>query len=82
MHHFFVDRNSADPALDDEIAGMDNDDDEPKSITRFLTLPTVMQWCNPHTKDPVVDFLKSVILTSDQYVAVAIQMQQAREEAL
>jgi hypothetical protein len=81
-HHFVVDRDSADLALDDEIAGMDNDGNEPESITRFLTLPTVTQWCNPRMKDPVVDFLKSVNLTSNQYIAVATQMQQEREEAL
>jgi hypothetical protein len=81
-HYIFVDRDSADPTLDDEIIGMDNDDDEPKSITRFLTLPIVMQRCNPRTKDPVVDFSKSIILTSDQYVAATTQMQQTREEAL
>jgi hypothetical protein len=74
-HHFFVDRDSIDHALDDEIAGMDNDGDEPESITRFLTLPIVTQDCNPRMKDPVVDFSKSVILTSDQYVAAATQMQ-------
>jgi hypothetical protein len=81
-HYFFMDRDSTDPILDNKIASMENDGDEPKSITCFLTLPTIMQQCNPRTKDPTVDFLKSVILTSDQYIAAATQMQQTREEAL
>jgi hypothetical protein len=38
--HFFVDRDLADPALDDEIADLENDNEQPDSIMRFLTLPS------------------------------------------
>ena len=80
--YFFVNRDSVDPVLNDEITGLDNDGNEPESITCFLTLPTITQRCNPHTKDPIVDFSKSVILTSDQYIAATTQMQQSQEEPL
>jgi hypothetical protein len=59
-----------------------DDVEHAQSITRFLTLPTVIQISNPRSKDLAVDFTKFVILTSDQYVAAATQLQQAREEAL
>jgi hypothetical protein len=39
--HFFVDKDFADPTLDDKIASLENDVQQPKSITHFLTLPTV-----------------------------------------
>jgi hypothetical protein len=50
-------------------------------MTRFLMLPTVTTRINPKKRDPIVNFAKSVILTSDQYVEAAHQMKIRREEA-
>jgi hypothetical protein len=73
--HFFVDMESSDPILVDEISGLADDVKHAQSITRFLTLPIVTQRSNPRNRDPVVDFTKSVILTSDQYLAATTQLQ-------
>jgi hypothetical protein len=46
--------------------------EHPESITQFLTLPTIIARANPrsHVTDLVVDFTKSIMLTSDAYLDV------------
>jgi hypothetical protein len=44
---------------------------EPQSLMKLLTLPTITTRIDSKEKDPIVNFAKSVILTSDQYISVA-----------
>ena len=79
--HYFIDVDNENPYLRDEAAGLDPAIMEPQSLTRFLTLPTVTARINPKKRDPIVNFAKSVILTSNQYIEAAHQMRTRREEA-
>jgi hypothetical protein len=76
IHHFLVDIDSFDPMLVEEAAGLDPTMSIPESITQFLTLPTITVRVNPQTRltDPVVDFTKSSILTSDGYLNAMQQL--------
>jgi hypothetical protein len=67
VHHFFVDIDSFDLVLAEEAIGLDPAVNAPESITQFLTLPTITARANPRRcfTDSVVDFTKSVILSSD-----------------
>jgi hypothetical protein len=80
VRHFFVDIESADPAVAQEAAGLDPIVSTPQSITHFLALPTITAKANPrrHCVDPVVDFMKSIMLTSDVYLDTVQQMQEKR----
>jgi hypothetical protein len=53
---------------------------EPPSITKFLTLPTIIAQINPKTKDPIVNFAKSLIFTSNQYSSVVQKMKCLKED--
>jgi hypothetical protein len=69
-HHFFVDIDSSGPLVAEEIVGLDPIVTNWESITQFLTLPTITTRANPRrrTTDPLVDFTRSVMLTSDVYL--------------
>jgi hypothetical protein len=54
--------------VDDKAAGLDPEVSLPKSITRFLTLLTITAKTSPRKQDSFVNFAKSIILTSDQYI--------------
>jgi hypothetical protein len=82
VQHFFVDHQSSNPEIDEDVGGLDPDVSHPNSITRFLNLPTVIECSKPNTKDPIVNFAKSVILTLDEYVAATTQLKEARETAI
>ena len=80
--HYFVAPNPADTgegAL--EIATIDNAKGEPDSITRFLTLPTIAARASSKRKDPLLDFTKSKILTSDEYLAAVQRLNDVKELA-
>jgi flagellar biosynthesis GTPase FlhF len=79
--HFFVNVDSTDPRVEEEAAGLDPEVAKPHSLTRFLTLPTVIARANPSKKDPIINFAKSIVLTFDQYVQAAMQLKCTREEA-
>ena len=80
--HFFVT-----PELGDceegaaQIASIDNAEGEPESITRFLTLPTITTRACSRSRDPLLDFTKSKILTSDEYTAAVERLNDAKESA-
>jgi hypothetical protein len=66
--HFFVDLDPGDPDAD-VIGGMDVDAaEEDRSIIKFLTLPTISARVSNKKRDPIVDFSKSIMLTSDAYI--------------
>ena len=82
VEHFFVDAGTSNPANAEEVVGLDPTISNPESITRFLTLPTITARA-PRRRliDPIVDFSKSVMLTSDSYVNAIEQLQEKKEEA-
>ena len=82
IEHFFVDADTSDPGNAEEVVGLHPTVSNPESITRFLTLPTsTARAPRQRLIDPMVDFSKSVMLTSDIYVSVVEQLQEKKEEA-
>ena len=79
--HFFVDADLTDPTIADEVVGLEQNADAVGSITQFLTLPTVAARINPRKRDPILDFSKSIMLTSEQYINAAAQMKEAKVTA-
>ena len=82
VEHFFVNANTSNPANAEEVVGLDPTINNPESITRFLTLPTITPRA-PRRRliDPIVDFSKSIMLTLDNYVSAVEQLQEKKEEA-
>jgi hypothetical protein len=81
VQHFFITSNAGDLEVADEIGGVDPAVDEPDSITRFLTLPTVTRQRHTKIRDPIFDFAQSKILTSEEYSTAADEMRLAKEMA-
>ena len=80
--HFFVAADPADISEEAlEIMSIDNVEGEPQSITRFLTLPTTTARASSRRRDPLLDFTKSIILTSDEYTAAVQRLNDAKELA-
>jgi hypothetical protein len=79
--HYFVTVDDTDPNIDEEAAGLNPAISKPQSSTRFLMLLTVTTRINPKRGDPLVNFKKSIILASDQYVEATYQIKYRREEA-
>jgi hypothetical protein len=64
------------------VGGMDVDaTEEDRSITRFLTLPTISARVSNKKRDPIVDFSKSILLKSEAYIHAAEQLKTRAEEA-
>ena len=83
IEHFFVAPDSEDPAVAEDVVRLDAEVPRPESITHFLTLPSVTERPNPRRRlDPIINFTKSVMLTSDQYVEAAEHVKQARADVL
>ena len=57
---------------------MDPNVENPESITKFLTLPPAMPRAMSRYRDSIMDFTKSVMLTSDEYVTTALEVRQTR----
>jgi hypothetical protein len=79
--HFFVDCDRNDQGLAEEIAGLDPAIEEVDSMTRFLTLPTVTKRSKPKFRDPILDFTKSHILTSEEFTNAMQRWKESRENA-
>jgi hypothetical protein len=79
-HHFFVDTDSSDVLVVEEAASLDPTITNPESITQFLMLSTITTRANPRrrTIDPLVDFTKSLMLTSDVYLDAVQQLQERK----
>jgi hypothetical protein len=69
--------------LTEEVASLDPTVSAPESITQFLILPTITARANPQRRltDPVVDFTKSIMLTSDGYLNAVQQLQERRNQS-
>ena len=65
----------------EEVLGLEVDPDGVESIMRFLTLPTVAQRVNVRHRDSIMDFSKSIMLTSDQYISAAAHVHEAKATA-
>lgn len=78
VQHFFVDADPSLPEAASEVVGFEADAAGEGSITQFLSLPTVAARVNRRSKDPIMDFSKSIMLTSDQYINAAAQLKEAK----
>jgi hypothetical protein len=81
VSHFFVNCDTADPEVFEELVGLDPTVGEPTSITRFLTLPIVTRQRHTRIRDPIFYFSQSKILTSDEYAIASAQLKYAKEMA-
>jgi hypothetical protein len=79
--HFFVDVDPLNPCGDDELVGLEAGGENAGSITRFLTLPTVAARANARHRDPIMDFSKSIMLTSNEYMAAAASVAESKANA-
>jgi hypothetical protein len=79
--HFFVHVDPNDPDVD-IVEEMDSDaGEENPSITKFLTLPTTSARVSNKKQDPIIEFTKSIMLTSDAYIQAVEQLKLRSEEA-
>ena len=78
MEHFFVVADLTDKIAVEEIAVVDLDVENPESITTFLTLPTATPRVTSRRHDPIIDFTKSVMLTSDEYITIVLEVRRTR----
>ena len=79
--HFFVDIEPCDRESYREAIDVDHPNRDLDSITTFLTLPTNTARIESKKKYPVINFSKSLILTSEQYITVVQEMKNSKEEA-
>ena len=79
--HFYVDADPADPNLAEDISAAKPKVQSLESITHFLTLPSIAPRMSQRHQDPIMDFTKSIILTSDEYIEAAAKLRQAKEDA-
>lgn len=76
---FLVNFHSVDPEVFELIGGFVPSIEEPTSIMRFLTLPTVTWQRHTKIRDPIFDFSLSKFLTSDEYANALEQMKHVKE---
>jgi hypothetical protein len=81
VEHFFVDAYPSLPEASSEVVGLEAEAAAVGSITQFLTLATVATRVSRRSKDPIMDFSKSIMLTSDQYINATTQLKEARAES-
>jgi hypothetical protein len=62
--HFFVNVEGSDPGPAEDIVVFESNDFDPYSITQFLQLPTVTARVNSIWGDLIIDYTKSIILSS------------------
>ena len=79
--HFYVDADPNDATVVDDVAGAELQAQSLESITRFLALPSTTPRLNQKHQDPIMDFTKLIILTSDEYMEAAVEVRQAKEDA-
>ena len=61
-----------------EIATRDPNVHNLESITRFLTLPTVVPRAKSTRRDPIIDFTKPMMLTSKEYANATLEVKCTR----
>lgn len=69
VNHFLVHGNEDDPLAPREIGGVDTTVDDVESMTRLLTLSSLVPLLSCRHQDPALDFSKLLMLTSNEYVA-------------
>ena len=74
--HFFIAADPTDQIAVKEIVAPEVKN--PKSITTFLTLSAVAPRTPSRRRDPIMDFTKSVMLTSDEYVTATLEVRRIR----
>jgi hypothetical protein len=79
IEHVFVNAESCDEGSVGEATDLERPLSEPQSLTKLLKLPTIIARIGSKKKDPIVNFAKSVILTSDQYISAAQEMRNSKE---
>lgn len=79
VEHFFVDCDTRNQDLADEIAGLDTKLAESHSITCFLILPIVTERSKSKFIDSILDFMRSLLLIGDEYIIKALR--ELRENA-
>ena len=82
MQHYFVNEDSLDLDIVEEVGGLDLDISQLDSITWFLILTTIIQCNNPGNRDPIINFAKFVIFTSQEYLVAVTQLKQANKDAI
>ena len=65
---YFIAADPEDNIVVEEICAVDSNIKNPESIIRFLTLLTVVPRATSRRRDSIMDFIKSVMLTSEEYV--------------
>jgi hypothetical protein len=80
--HFFVGVDESDPTTTSKIATFDSCESDPHSIMQFLQLPTVTTRVNSTRKDPIIDYTKSIILSSSQYIEASTHIRCCKENAM
>ena len=78
MEHYFIAADPTDEIAVNEITAVDTDIENLKSITTFLTLPTAAPRATSRRCDPIMDFTKSVMLTSDEYATAVLEVRRTR----
>lgn len=81
VDHFVVQVGGDDPNTPTDIVGLDIELGDVDSMTRLFTLPSLVPQLNHRQRDPALKFSKSLILTSDEYVAAVEQRSQAKVHA-
>ena len=76
--HYFIAADPIDKIDVEEIAMVDIDVENLESITTFMTLPAAAPCATSRQHDPIMDFTKSVMLTSDEYVTAALEVRRIR----
>jgi hypothetical protein len=65
-----------------EVKGLDPNVDHTKSIMQFFTLSTIIQCNNLRNANPIMNLVKSKILTFDQHVTAVSHVKQTKEDVL
>ena len=69
------------PGPVEDIVAFESNDSDPYSIIQFLQLPTITTRVKSRRGDPIIDYTKSIILSSSQYVEAAAKIRLSKEVA-
>ena len=76
--HFFIVVDPRDKIAVDEIIAIDPTIENPKSITTFLMFPIAAPGAMSRRRDSIIDITKYVMLTSNEYVIVVLEVRWTR----
>ena len=76
--HYFIAADPTDEIAVEAIAAVDTNVENRESITTFLTLHATVPRASSRRHDPIMDFTKSVMLMSDEYVTAALEVWRTR----